>query len=203
MALGGSHVPGATPLDFDELEALIPEHIWTQGELNAWEQRNIIGGQEWALKSRGATAKHLLSDHFVRQLHNKMFDRTWTWAGQYRHSGKNIGMDWMQIPEQVRNACEDAKLWVNEKVFEPLELAVRFHHRLVFIHPFPNGNGRHARLMADLLLIKHFKLERLPWGSRDLVSSGEARARYLESLREADLGAYDALIEFATNAWSR
>ncbi len=113
---------------------------------------------------------------------------------------RHIGIDWMQIPEQVRNACEDAKLWVSDAVFEPRELAIRLHHRLVFIHPFANGNGRHARLVADLLLIKHFKLERLPWGNRDLVSSGEVRNRYLESLRAADRGSFDALIDFATNA---
>jgi Fic-DOC domain mobile mystery protein B len=200
MALDGSHAPGATPLDPDELEALIPEHISTQSELNAWEQRNIIGGQEWALRSRGATPDYLLSDHYVRQLHNKMFGSTWRWAGQYRRSEKNLGIDWMQIPEQVRNACEDAKLWVSDEVFEPRELAIRFHHRLVFIHPFANGNGRHTRLMADLLLIKYFKLERLSWGNRDLVSSGEARNQYLKSLREADKGSFDALIDFATNA---
>ena len=200
MALEGFHAPGATPLEFDELEALIPEHISTQGELNAWEQRNIISGQEWALRARGATLENLLSDHYARQLHQRMFDNTWQWAGQYRKSGKNTGIDWMQIPEQVRNACEDAKQWVSDNVFDPQVLAVRFHHRLVFIHPFANGNGRHARLMADLLLIKYFKQERLPWGNSDLVTAGELRNQYLHSLRKADQGSFDALIKFSTNA---
>lgn len=199
MAIGDAHSPGATPLVPEELAELIPDHITTQAELNEWEQRNIIRGQEWALKSRSAIFPNLLTDHFVRELHKKMFDDTWKWAGEYRKSGKNIGVDWTHIPEQVRNACEDATLWVKESVFEPEELAIRFHHRLVYIHPFPNGNGRHARLIADLLLMKQFKIERLSWGAYDLVSPGKARERYLSALREADNGFFGSLVNFATN----
>jgi Fic-DOC domain mobile mystery protein B len=199
MALGGEHAPGATPLDPEELAELVPDHITTQAELNEWEQRNIIRGQEWALKSRSLRFPNLITDHFVRELHKKMFDQTWKWAGKYRQSGKNIGVDWTQISEQVRNACGDATLWVNESVFEPQELAIRFHHRLVYIHPFPNGNGRHARLLADLLLMKHFRIERLSWGNYDLVSPGKARERYLAALRKADNGSFGSLINFATN----
>lgn len=105
MALGGEHAPGATPLDPEELAELVPDHITTQAELNEWEQRNIIRGQEWALKSRSLRFPNLITVHFVRELHKKMFDQTWKWAGKYRQSGKNIGVDWTQISEQVRNAC--------------------------------------------------------------------------------------------------
>jgi Fic-DOC domain mobile mystery protein B len=198
VALGDAHAPGATPLDPDELAGLIPEHITTQGELNEWEQSNIIQAQEWALRSRNSSSTRILTDRFVRQLHKRMFDQTWNWAGEYRTTGKNIGIEWMHIPEQVRVACDNAQLWVDEEVFGPTELSVRFHHRLVAIHPFPNGNGRHARLIADLLLMKHFKLDRLPWSGKNLVLPSEEREAYLTALGNADLGDFTQLIEFAS-----
>ncbi len=198
MALGDAHAPGATPLDPDELEGLIPPHITTQGELNEWEQSNIIKGQDWALRSRNANANRVLTDRFVRLLHKRMFDDTWRWAGEYRTSGKNIGIEWIHIPEQVKVACENAQHWVENQVFEPSELCVRLHHRLVVIHPFPNGNGRHARLLADLLLMRHFRVKRLSWGGQDLTRPGDNRERYLSALREADQGAFSPLLEFAT-----
>ncbi len=197
MALGDAHAPGATPLDPDELAGLIPDHVSTQGELNEWEQSNIVQGQEWALRSRKSRFPVLLTDSYVRELHRKMFDQTWKWAGHYRTSGKNIGIDWRQIPEQLRVACENARYWVENGTFDPVELAVRFHHRLVEIHPFPNGNGRHARLVADLLLMKHFKLERLPWGGRSIGDVGDVRDSYLRALREADGRDFVGLLEFA------
>ena len=154
MALGEAHIHGATPLDPDEITGLIPGHISSQSELNEWEQSNLIQGQEWALRSRKFSFPDMLTDHYVRKLHEKMFNETWHWAGQYRITGKNIGIDWMQIPEQVRVMCENVQLWVQESVYTPIEIAIRLHHRLVAIHPFPNGNGRHARLTADMLLMK-------------------------------------------------
>ena len=199
MALGDAHAPGATPIDPDELAGLIPNHITTQGELNEWEQSNIVQGQEWALKSRMSAFPKILTDHYVRQLHKRMFDQTWRWAGEYRTSGKNIGIEWMHIPEQTRVACENAQLWVQESVFEPVELCIRVHHRLVEIHPFPNGNGRHARLIADLIMLKHYKLQRLPWGGQDLVLPGKNRDSYLAALRLADQGDFASLIEFANH----
>lgn len=197
MALGDAHAPGATPLDPDELADLIPDHISTQAELNEWEQSNIIQGQEWALRSRRSTHRRILKDEFIRTLHRRMFDQTWKWSGTYRTSGKNFGIDWPQIPEQVRVACDNAQYWVENHVFEPIELSVRLHHRLVVIHPFPNGNGRHARLLADLLLLRHFKVERPPWGGQNLSVASETRDRYLQALREADCGNFVSLISFA------
>jgi Fic-DOC domain mobile mystery protein B len=197
VALGDSHARGATPLEPDELADLIPDHISTQGELNESEQSNIIQGQWWALRSRKSRFPGLLTDVYVRELHREVFDQTWKWAGHYRTSGKNIGIDWRQIPEQVRVACENARYWVDNETFSPLELSVRLHHRLAEIHPFPNGNGRHARLIADLLLMKHFKLERLPWGGQNLGDAGDNRDSYLSALRAADRGDFVGLIEFA------
>ena len=197
MALGGAHAPGATPLDPDELAALIPTQITTQGELNEWEQRNIIQGQEWALGSRRLRFPSIATDTFVRDLHRKMFDQTWKWASAYRTSGKKIGIDWPQIPEQVRVACENARYWIENEEYEPVELSVRFHHRLVFVYPFPNGNGRHARLMADILLMKHFAADRLSWGGQNLGKAGESRNEYMAALAEADQGSFRRILAFA------
>jgi len=200
MALSDSKNPGATALDPDEIADLIPKHIATQDELNEWEQSNIVQGQEWALRARSSKFPNLLTDYYVRQLHKKMFDQTWRWAGEYRKTGKNIGIEWVQIPVQTRNACEDAQLWVRKSIYEPVELCVRVHHRLVQIHLFPNGNGRHARLVADLILLKHYKLNRLPWGGRDLGLPGGNRDRYLAALRLADQGDFASLVKFASHA---
>ena len=197
MALGGVHAPGATPLEPEELADLIPPQISTEGELNEWEQNNIIQGQEWALGSRKSRFPSIVTDDFVRDLHRRMFDQTWKWAGAYRKSGKNIGIDWSQIPEQVKVACDNAKYWIENKEYEPVELSVRFHHRLAFIHPFPNGNGRHARLMADLLLMKHFAADRLPWGGQNLMKASESRKEYMAALGEADRGSIERILAFA------
>lgn len=198
MALGEVHAPGATPIDPDELAELIPDHISTQSELNEWEQANIVRGQEWALGSRRSSYRTILSDSFLRDLHNRMFDLTWKWAGAYRRSAKNIGIDWPQIPEQVRVASENAQFWIENEIFQPVELVVRFHHRLIVIHPFPNGNGRHGRLVADLLLMRHFDTERLPWGGHSLVEASGIRDRYLAAMRAADKGDFASLLSFAS-----
>ncbi len=198
MALSDSQPSGATALDPDEIADLIPKHIATHDELNEWEQSNIIQGQEWALRSRFSKFPKILTDDYVRQLHKRMFDQTWRWAGEYRRTGKNIGINWEQIPVQTRNTLEDAQLWVRESIYEPVELCVRVHHRLVEIHPFPNGNGRNARLIADLILLKHFKLNRLPWGGRELGLPGGNRNQYLAALRLADQGDFASLVKFAS-----
>ena len=81
-----------------------------------------------------------------------MFDDTWEWAGCFRLSDKNIGVPWQQITEEVHNLCENARYWLEQEVFETRKAAARFHSGLAHTHPFPNGNGRHARLMTDVLL---------------------------------------------------
>ncbi len=186
--------PGATPLDPDEAAGLIPGHITTQGELNAWEQTNILEAEQWAFRQK---TPQLLTEGFVRDLHRKMFDSTWHWAGTFRSSNKNIGVDWTQLAMQLRNLLDNTQYQLDHEVFSFDELAVRFHHQLVFIHPFPNGNGRHARLMADLLAVQLGK-ERFSWGSKvSLTGQSEVRKRYIEALRAADQQDMSLLLNFA------
>ena len=191
------YAPGATPLDPDEATGLIPSHIVTQADLNAWEQINITKADQWASRQRRL---NLLDEGFIRDLHRQMFDKTWRWAGTFRSSDKNIGVPWQQVAVKLRNLLDNTQYQIDHNVYEPDALAVRFHHQLVWIHAFPNGNGRHARLMADLLSMRLGRA-RLTWGGgvAALTSPGELRARYLNALREADQGALDELIAFARN----
>jgi Fic-DOC domain mobile mystery protein B len=187
-----TYPPGATPLNADEASGLIPDHITTQDALNEWEQQNILDGLNWALKQH---KRELLDDLFVRDLHKKMFDKTWKWAGTYRRSNKNIGIEWQMIPVELRNLFADVSFQIEHNSFPPDELATRFHHRLVAIHPFPNGNGRHARMMADLL-IQRLGGEPFSWGGRSLVQHGDERERYIAALQAADKEDYTPLMEF-------
>ncbi|HQS57755.1 MAG: cell filamentation protein Fic [Gallionellales bacterium 35-53-114] len=191
MALTPEYLPGATPLDADELASLIPKHITTQGELNEWEQLNIEQGEAWARRQR----KDILNEAFVRQLHQKMFGETWSWAGSFRKSNKNIGVDWQQVSVKLRDLLSDTQYQIDHAIYPPEEIVVRFHHRLVLIHPFPNGNGRHARLMADLLIQK-LGQARFTWGSQSHTALTETRTRYIAALRAADGGDIQALLAF-------
>jgi len=173
---------------------LIPS-LATKEELNEWERENILVGREWALKNR-SSAIDMVSDGYVRKLHQKMFDETWKWAGQYRKTEKNIGVPVHQIRERLGVLFGNARFWIENNTYPPDEIAVRFHYDLVFIHPFPNGNGRHARLFADVLVMK-LGGAAFSWGSRDLVRPGEARDEYLKVLRAADHGDIQPLLKFA------
>jgi Fic-DOC domain mobile mystery protein B len=188
------HVAGQTPPDPDELHGLKPKHITTQDELNQFEHLNIVAGQRWAMKQYAK--RDLLHEGFVRDLHKKMFDKTWKWAGNFRSSDKNIGTPWEHIGTRLDQLLKNAEFQVQAKTFAPDELAVRFHRDLVWIHPFPNGNGRHARLMADLLVMS-LGGERFTWGSADLVVKTDARDAYLHALRAADKGDFGPLIAFS------
>jgi Fic-DOC domain mobile mystery protein B len=182
---------GATDLDQDELSGLLPTHLIVQAQLNEWEQVNILNAEKW-LSSR--KPKNVLSEEFCRSLHKKMFDQTWSWAGTFRCSDKNIGVDWTQISVNLKNLLEDTKYWLKYQVYSLNEVGARFHHRLVSIHCFPNGNGRHARLMTDALMIENGQ-SRFSWGSL-MKDSVLARSKYLESLRDADKGSLEPLKKF-------
>jgi Fic-DOC domain mobile mystery protein B len=184
---------GATPLEHEELNGLIPLHIITHEQLNAWEQANILVAEQWALKKR-----NIISIDFIQKLHRHMFDQTWKWAGTFRRSGKNIGIDWPMIPEELQKLCADVTYQLAHNSFSDDEIAIRMHHRLVWIHPFPNGNGRHARLMADLLILQR-KQPRFSWGaaSGNLYDAAPLRKRYIRSLQCADRGDYSELLLFA------
>lgn len=184
--------PGATPLSADDLEGIIPGHIATQGELNAWEQQNILEARVQLARRR---PRDLLTDDALRYIHGLMFNRTWRWAGEYRHSDTNIGVDWALIPERVRVLCGDARYQQEHGTYSVDEFGARFHHRLVAIHPFPNGNGRHARLVTDLLLESMGETP-FSWGREGLNEAGVARNAYLQALRAADGGDYELLLGF-------
>ncbi len=171
----------ATPLGPEERDALLPSHITYRRELNEAEQENIYRAQNWAL----ATRRELLTEKFVKDLHGRMLGDVWRWAGKFRTSERNIGIPHHEIPMALRQLLDDAKTWVKYGSYPSDEIAVRFHHRLVQIHPFPNGNGRHARLMADLLVMR-LGGERFSWGSADLQNAGDVRARYIAALQAAD-----------------
>jgi Fic-DOC domain mobile mystery protein B len=191
--LAGSAGDGNTPLDPDEAEGLIPEHIRTRGELNLWEQTNIVRAEEWAFSRR---RKDLLEVPFLREVHRRMFDETWSWAGTFRKTEKSIGVAPQEIAARLYDLMKDVDYWLDHKTFPLDEIAARFHHRLVAIHPFPNGNGRHGRLMADLLLRNH-GAEPFTWGRGDLEVAGTARQQYLKTLKAADRGDSEPLIQFA------
>ena len=182
----------ATPIDPDEAEGLVPEHVTTRGELDELEEANIQEGLEWALRR----SREVLSEEFLYELHRRMFDAVWTWAGKVRLTDKNIGIDKNIVRTEVRKLIEDARYWRDNMVYEPDELAVRFHHRLVSIHPFPNGNGRHARLLADLL-VGELGGNAFSWGGASLTNTSELRTAYIGALRTADNGNVGPLLKFA------
>ncbi|MFL9674717.1 mobile mystery protein B [Pseudomonas marginalis] len=192
MAIELELKPGQTPLDPDEVAGLKPRHIATQGELDEWEAQNILKASRWVARQKKLD---VLNDHFCRELHVKMFDDTWKWAGTFRKSDKNIGCDWTQIAVNLRQLLDNVAYWLEHNVFPPEEIAVRFHHRLVWLHAFPNGNGRHARLMTDCLL-RQCGLAPFSWGRGNLVIVNEVRQRYIQALRAADANDYALLLAF-------
>jgi len=186
---------GNTPLSPDEQADLIP-NLATKEELNEWERSNILIAYDWALDSRTLKRQDPLTEPYVRDLHYRMFDQTWKWAGVYRITEKNIGVAHYQIRESLAALLGDARYWLENKTFAPDEIAIRFHHRLVFIHPFANGNGRHARLMADVLA-KTQGQSIFMWGGADIVEHGNIRRGYIDALRAADKNDIAPLIAFA------
>jgi Fic-DOC domain mobile mystery protein B len=188
---------GTTPLDPDESAGLLPGHIATREQLDEWEAENILEGQRWA--AGAAKRRDILDDAILRELHRRMFGRTWKWAGTYRSTEKNLGVAPARIAEEARQLLENTRAQIAAKVAPIDEVAARFHHRLVWIHPFPNGNGRHARLLTDLLLAAN-GAEPFTWGRGDLEHAGEARVRYLAALRAADARDFSPLLAFVRSA---
>jgi len=182
----------ATPLTLEETRDLLPAHISCRQELNEAEQENILRGQDWALSRR----RDLLTEKFIRDLHKRMLGDVWRWAGSFRKSARNLGIDYWEIPAAVRQLLDDARAWIELESYPADEIAVRLHHRLVQIHPFPNGNGRHSRLMADLLVMQ-FGRARFTWGSANLQAAGDMRRRYIAALQSADRHDVAPLLAFA------
>jgi Fic-DOC domain mobile mystery protein B len=171
----------ATPLTHEEREGLIPSYITLRHELNEAEQANILEAEGWAF----ARKRDVLDEKFLKTLHKRMFGRVWQWAGEFRLTERNIGVAPYRIGVDLRNLLDDCRYWIEHSTYPPDEIAARFHHRLVLVHPFPNGNGRHARMATDLLLIA-LGGQRFSWGRVNLVNVGETRQRYIAALRAAD-----------------
>ena len=182
----------STPLTAEEKDGLKLKWITLRSELNEAEARNIAQAQVWLMSNKN---KEFCSDTFLRELHKKMFGDVWKWAGNYRTSERNIGVAPYQIPIKLMQLFDDVKFWIENKTYSNREIAVRLHHKLVQIHPFPNGNGRVSRLMADLVLEK-LEGSKLYWGNTNLVNVSEIRSSYIEALRKADAGDYTDLLEF-------
>ena len=187
---------GQTPLTDHEKLELRPSFS-TRGELNEAERLNILSARIWAMRGTVLRRSDLLSDFFGRELHHRMFSQVWGWAGRYRTSERNIGWEWHRIQEGVRVAFEDAVFWLKHETYPLHECAVRLHYQLVVIHPWVNGNGRHARLMADALVASRNE-KPLSWGvGANLAATGGARSRYISAIRKADEGNYRHLLRFA------
>ncbi|AZO00627.1 mobile mystery protein B [Mesorhizobium sp. M9A.F.Ca.ET.002.03.1.2] len=184
MAVRLDYPEGATPLDPNELGGLKHKHITTQGQLDELEQANIASGLRWLARMR---RKGILTDDFAIELHRRLFGEIWSWAGSFRKTGKNIGVDPAQIGTELRAVMDDARYWADHGTYQPVEMAVRLHHRLVWVHPFPNGNGRHARILADVVLDRIYGAGPIDWtAGANLQKMNRRRATYIAALNAAD-----------------
>lgn len=194
MGLDFEYIEGQTPLDEDEKEGLRIPTIATRGELDEFEQQNIEQAILWSL-NRSLKIETVLTENFIKALHKRMYGSVWKWAGEFRKTDKNIGIDKWQIPTALRALLDDTLYWYVNKTYSPDELTLRFKHRLVSIHCFSNGNGRHSRLMADIIIQKIFKLPVYTWGSTSDQTG--SRNAYLKTIKIADNGNIEPLIDFA------
>jgi Fic-DOC domain mobile mystery protein B len=181
----------ATGLTPEERDGLIPSYITLRGELNEAEQENIAEAHAWAFSRK----RNVLDENFLNTLHERMYGNVWRWAGTYRQSQKNIGVVYNRIPVDLRTLLDDCRYWLANATYPIDEIAARFHHRLVWIHCYPNGNGRHARLATDVLLTSLGR-DRFSWGSASIVEAGVTRAAYVAALQTADNHDYGPLLAF-------
>lgn len=190
-----TYIDGATPIDPNELLGIIPSHFTLQSQLNEWEQANITEAELWLAKQKLNNPQKILSASFLLKLHKKMFNKTWRWAGQFRKSNKNIGIDWPHISHHLQLLLGDVSFQLQHASYMVEEVVARFHHRLVAIHLFANGNGRHARLSADVLLLS-LNQPRFTWGKNSLSENSRIRKTYITALKAADNGNYEMLLDF-------
>jgi Fic-DOC domain mobile mystery protein B len=196
MGLEFTYIQGQSPLDEEEKEGLKIKSISIRAELDEFEQQNIEKAIAWTFK-RNFILNDILTEQFIREIHKHMFDQVWSWAGQYRKSNKNIEVDKFKIISELKQLFDDCKYWIENMTFSEDEISIRFKHRLVKIHPFPNGNGRHSRLMADILIEKIFGKQIFSWGNKNLSEQSDNRKKYINAIIEADNGNYEPLLKFA------
>ena len=196
MGLEINYLDGQTPLSEEELQGLKIQSITTREELDEFEQLNIEKAIQWTIGKK-MKPEDLLSEKFIKDLHRRMYGEVWKWAGTFRNSEKNLGIKPFLIPIQLKQLLDDAAFWYENKTYPPDEMAIRFKHELVSIHCFPNGNGRHSRLMADLIMQKLYSEPFLTWGSSNLVKANDKRKAYIKAIKMADNRDLHELILFA------
>ncbi len=196
MGLTIEYIEGQTPLDDDEKEGLRIPSITTREELDEFEQLNIEKAIQWTFGKK-ISVEQLFSEKFIKELHKRMYGEVWKWAGTFRTSEKNLGIKNYLIAIELKQLLDDAIFWKENNTYSPSELAIRFKHRLVSIHCFANGNGRHSRLMADLIMEKLYDSNFFSWGSSNLVKANETRSNYIQAVRKADNNDIEPLISFA------
>jgi len=184
MGLEIKYEKGQTPLSEEEMEGLLIPTITTREELDEFEQQNIEKAVEWYLLRRKHKVNKILTEEFILEVHKRMLGDVWAWAGEFRRSEKTIGIPWHQIPVRLRQLLDNCKYWVDNQTYSDEEISIRFKHELVAIHLFPNGNGRHSRLMGDIMMKQVFKKRILSWGHRGLVNKGKARETYIKALKK-------------------
>jgi len=196
MGLNLEYINGQTPLNEDEKDGLLIPAIAIRSELDEFEQQNIEEAIQWIL-TRSLKPETIFSEKFILNLHKRMYGNVWAWAGKFRRTNKNLGIDKFKIPIALKILLEDVTYWVENSTYTPDEIAIRFKHRLVSIHCFANGNGRHSRLMADLIVDKIFKKPMFSWGTNNLVKQNDSRTNYIKAVKEADSNNYLPLLAFA------
>lgn len=196
MGLEFVYEDGQTPLNEEEKDGLLIKSITTHGELDEHEQLNIEEAIVWTMGLK-LKRERILTEDFIKTLHKKMLGKVWRWAGEFRKSEKNIGVKWITIGINLRTLLDDTNFWIENETFPPDEIAIRFKHRLVNIHCFSNGNGRHSRIMADIIIESIFEKDIFTWNHSNMVKADETRAEYIRSIRAADKGNIEDLINFA------
>ena len=186
-----------TILSDEEKDGLLIPTITTREELDEFEQQNIEKAVEFYLLRRKYKAEAILTKKFVFNVHKRMLGDVWDWAGTIRKTNKNLGIDLFQISPRLHQLLENCKYWIEHKTFSEEEIALRFKHEIVSIHVFPNGNGRHSRLMGDIIMKHIFKKPIFSWGQKDLVHKNEVRDNYIDALRKADNGDFTSLLGFS------
>ena len=199
MGLELEYKDGQTPLSEEEQDGLLIDSVTTHGELDEFEQMNIQKAMEWVLMKK-FKKEYILSEEFVRELHKRMLKDVWKWAGDFRLTEKNIGIEFYKISTALKQLNDDCLFWIGNKTFTEEEIAIWYKYKLVSIHCFSNGNGRHSRLMADIIMKNIFNRDYFSWGYHtDLVKSGEQRSIYLAAIKKADSGDIQPLIKFANS----
>jgi len=196
MGLEIAYEDGQTPLSEEEKDGLLIKTITVHGELDEYEHLNIENAIEWTIRTK-FKRDQVLTEEFIKKLHRKMLGDVWKWAGSFRKSNKNIGIHWTQPGVELKYLLDDTNYWIKNNTYSPEEISIRFKHRLVSIHCFPNGNGRHSRIMADILMEHIFKKEVFTWQESNILKADDIRKAYINALKNADNGDIKPLIDFA------